>query len=57
MPLNCKPGTGKIALESMHQRGEVAFAETGDESDVMWRNMLLTGLEEIPAQPDGTDAD
>ena len=56
MPLNRKPGAGKIALESMHRCGEVVFGETGDDSGVMWRNMLLTGLGKIPVLPDGIDA-
>ena len=55
MPFNRKPGVGKIALKPMHRCGGVAFAETGDETDVMWRNMLLTGLEKIPALPDAID--
>ncbi len=52
MPLNRKPGPGKVFLEPMHHCGDVKFANTGDESDVMWRNMLLTGLDEITALPD-----
>ncbi len=36
---------------------EVVFGETSDDSDVMRRNILLAGLEEIPALPDGIDAD
>ncbi len=55
MPLNRKPRVGKFALEALHRCGDVAFAETADESDVMWRNMLLTGLEKIPALPDAID--
>ncbi len=44
-------GDWKDPLEPMNSCGDMVFAETGDDSDVMWCNMLPTGLEEIPALP------
>ncbi len=41
MPLNRKPGPGTIALAPLACCRDVFFAENGDDSDVMLRNMLL----------------